>query len=109
MSTVNTENNIAKVYEEKLRDIITRLSMLSDSMSSEAFAEIQRDVESKLIDFDKTIDEECMNRILDTHKLNMGYIAKLKEFRHDFSKENVTLDNVVKNTVKMFKKIDLNN
>jgi hypothetical protein len=102
-------DNIARVYEDKLKEIIIKLSMLSEASNGEVFTEIQRDVENKLIEFDKLVDEECMNRILDSHKLNLGYITKLKEYRYDFSRENVSLDTLAKNTAKMFTKIDLNN
>jgi hypothetical protein len=102
-------DNIAKVYEDRFKDILTRLTMLSDTSSTEAFSEIQRDVESKLIEFDKVIDEECMTRIIDAYRLNLSYITKLKEYKHDFNREYNSLETIAKNTARMFEKIDLSN
>jgi hypothetical protein len=80
--------DLIKKYEEKIKSIMVGLSDMSmenvDNINT-----IQKKVENEIIEFEKIIDEESMNRIVATHKINNILITKLREARYDFCQEKV--------------------
>lgn len=95
-----TLSELSKKYEEKIKTIMQTLGEVQfnhpDNLKS-----VQEKVEYDIIDFEKTIDEECMNRIILTHQINMRLIGKLRELRYDFNqdKSSQSYDNIRKNAV----------
>lgn len=88
------ENNIVfeshKKYEEKLKSIFIALEN-SD----------KNKIEEEILEFEKIIDEESINRILATHQLNNKLIGKLKENKYDFNEDKTinSTDNIRNNAV----------
>ena len=64
--------------------------------------------EEELISFEKLMDEECMNRIIATHKLNMMLVGKLREMNYDFTKDKTvnSYENIINNTVNYLNNIN---
>ena len=73
---VSANNELAKKYEEKIKSIMQSIG--DNSLEK---------VEKEMIDFEKIIHEEQINRIVATFRLNMALIAQLKESDYDFSQE----------------------
>jgi len=88
------ENNIVfeshKKYEEKLKYIFNALE------SSD-----KKKIEEEIMEFEKLIDEESVNRILATHQLNNKLIGKLKENKYDFNDDKTvnSTENIRNNAV----------
>lgn len=79
-------NNLAEVpkkYEEKFINIMTSLGKMStDNLEELNLAEnkLQQDV----LEMEKMIEEENINRINANYKVILGHVNKLKELGYDF-------------------------
>jgi len=102
-------SELSKKYEEKIKTIMQTLGEVNYN-SFENMKFIQKKVEDEIIDFEKTIDEECMNRIILTHQINLKLIGKLRELRYDFNqdKSNQSYDTIRNNAVNYFNQINSN-
>jgi hypothetical protein len=67
-------DEISLKYEDFFRKI---LSTLCDDKESESYMAIS--IENTLIEFDRIIDEECQNRIKNTHIFNAQIINNFKQ------------------------------
>jgi hypothetical protein len=61
-----------------------------------------------VMEFEKLVDEECMNRIVLTHKLNSNFVAKLKELKFNFTQQSKTMESYVTLTSDLIKNINFN-
>ena len=99
----------SKKYEEKIKTLMQTLGEVNYH-NTENLKTIQKKVEEEIVDFEKTIDEECMNRISLTHQINSKLIGKLRELRYDFNQEksHQSYDNIKNNAVNYLNKLNKN-
>ena len=76
----------AKKYEDKVKELMQSLSEVQFN-DADTIKLAEKKVEDRIIDFEKSIDEESMSRIVATHQINMRLIAKLRELRYDFNQD----------------------
>lgn len=107
---INFSESVRK-YEERIRNIMQLLAEISieNPNDVERIRDIQKRIEEEMIEFEKLIDEECMNRTIATHRVNMALINKLRELKYDFNQEKqmLTYDSVMDNVKNMMKNINL--
>lgn len=99
----------SKKYEEKIKTLMQTLGEVNYHYP-ENLKIIQKKVEEEIVDFEKTIDEECMNRINLTHQINSKLIGKLRELRYDFNQEksHQSYDNIKNNAVNYLNELNKN-
>ena len=107
----NNSNNqlsddLYKKYDEIFKNIL--ICLIEDTQDND----VTMKLEKILIDFDKIIDEECLNRIKNTHILNAQYIANFKKINTQEipSKENkyVKYDDLINKIQNNLKEININ-
>ncbi len=105
---INKHTEIFKKYEDKIKKIMEILEEISNANIEQASILYKR-LEEEMKDFDKLMDEECMNRVLLVHKFNMNLGWKLRELKFEFNSDKNALnyDSVVNNTVNLL--LNLNN
>jgi len=81
---INTEEKI-KQYEDKIKSLMLTMMNLNDSIQSKKFRE-------DLMNFEFFLDEEIVNKINDTNKLNihLGNIIKESNINNSRYKNNNT-------------------
>jgi uncharacterized protein YPO0396 len=106
---VSSLSDLSKKYEEKIKTLMQTLGEVNYN-SPENLKIIQKKVEDEIVDFEKTIDEECMNRIILTHQINTKLIGKLRELRYDFNqdKPHQSYDNIKNNAVNYLNQLNTN-
>ncbi len=99
----------SKKYEEKIKTLMQTLGEVNYNFP-ENLKTTQKKVEEEIVDFEKTIDEECMNRIILTHQINTKLIAKLRELRYDFNQEKSlqSYDNIKNNAINYLNQLNTN-
>lgn len=104
------QSDAPRRYEEKIKSILQSLNDIN-SENSETFNQSQKKLEEDMIEIEKIIDEECMNRILGTHKINMALIGKLRDSRYDFNQDrsHLNYDNIIDNAINALKRINSQN
>lgn len=100
--------DVAKKYEEKIKKLMLHLPELSDENLD--IKETEKKIEDDLIDFEKVIDEECMNRVIATHRINMALISKLRDLKYDFNQDKTgpSYESVINTTINSLKNININ-
>ena len=73
-------HDTARKYEERIKMLMDCISKLDydEGQSSNVFQE-------QLMDFERMIDEECVNRMNKINELNIKLILKLTQTKYDYS------------------------
>lgn len=102
---MNSSNNypqfdVIKKYEEKIKNIMVSLCDISTE-NTQNVNNIKKKVENEIIDLEKIINEECMNRTMITNKMNNASIARLRESDYDFNQDKSQhyYENIINNTI----------
>ena len=108
-STFANFSETAKKYDEKIKKIMLSLSNVSNE-DPDILRDAQKKIEDEIIDFERIMDEECMNRVVATHRMNMGLIGKLRELKYDFTedKNKINYDAIIGQTISSLKNLNNN-
>ena len=96
----NLQADLIKKYEEKIRNIMLGLCEISPD-NTERLNDIQKKIESEIIELEKIIYEESINRTVITNKINSALISKLRESDYDFNQDKSEhyYDNIIHATM----------
>lgn len=102
---INTFAEAPKKYEEKFLNIMSHLGRIS-SDNPNTVKDAESRLQQEMMEFEKLIDEENINRINAAYKINMGLIAKLKETGFDFNlTRNQPYEKIISNLAENLKHI----
>jgi hypothetical protein len=92
--------DIIKKYEEKIKNIMLGLCEISPD-NSDKLNDIKKKIESEIVELEKIINEESINRTIITNKINTALIAKLRESDYDFNqdKSHHYYENIINTTI----------
>ena len=92
--------DVIKKYEEKIKNIMLGLCEISPD-NNEKLNDIKKKIESEIIELEKIINEESINRTIITNKINTALISKLRETDYDFNQDKSQhyYENIINNTI----------
>jgi hypothetical protein len=101
--------DVIKKYEEKVKNIMLDLCEITPD-NSEKMDEIKKKIESEVIELEKIINEECINRTVLSNKINTALIAKLRESDYDFNQDKSQhyYENIINTTINSMNNFNLN-
>ena len=98
-----TPFDISSIYFKKIDQIIQTLN--ENETSEEDTLRKEKKFDELIKEFEKLILDNCVDRIYDTHVLNLRLISKLSQKNYDFTRgrRNSTYENIITNIKDKFK------